>query len=95
MRNIIKRMVYWQRRAVSLALIAGCAVVSRYRFALAAILVSIIAGWGGIYLREALPSLATVFANLAASLVFLIVLTSVVGHAVFAPASPGDFRLMC
>ncbi|HEV7634222.1 MAG: hypothetical protein QOC84_386 [Bradyrhizobium sp.] len=71
--------------AVSLVLIAGCAVVSRHRFALAAILASIIAGWVTIYLREALPSLESVCANLAAVLVFLTVLTSVVGHAVFAP----------
>jgi voltage-gated potassium channel Kch len=71
--------------AVALALIAGCAVVSRHRFALAAMLVSIIAGWVANYLREALPSVATVYAYLAAILVFLIVLTSVVCHAVFAP----------
>src|SRR5260370_5772886 len=31
--------------AVSLLLIAGCAVVSRHRFALAAILTSVISGW--------------------------------------------------
>jgi voltage-gated potassium channel Kch len=71
--------------AVSLVVVAGCAVVSRHRFALAAILVSIVAGWVAIYLREALPSVTTVYANLAANLVFLIVLTSIVGHAVFAP----------
>lgn len=71
--------------AVSLIVVAGCAVVSRHRFALAAILVSIVASWVAIYLREALPSVATVYANLVADLVFLIVLTSIVGHAVFAP----------
>ena len=71
--------------AVSLVLIAGCAVVSRHRFALAAILASILAGWVTIYLRKVLPSVETVCANLAAILVFLAVLTSVVGHAVFAP----------
>ena len=71
--------------AASLALIAGCAVVSRHRFALAAILVSIIAGGVANHLREALPSVATVYAYLAAILVFLTVLTLVVGHAVFAP----------
>jgi voltage-gated potassium channel Kch len=71
--------------AVLLVLIAGCAVVSRHRFALAAILASILAGWVTIYLREVLPSVETVCANLAAILVFLAVLTSVVGHAVFAP----------
>jgi voltage-gated potassium channel Kch len=70
--------------AVSLILVAGCAVVSRHRIALAAILVSISAGWLSIYLRETLPSVATAYANLAAVLVFLIVLTSVVGYAVFA-----------
>jgi voltage-gated potassium channel Kch len=69
----------------SLALVAGCAVVSRHRFALAAVLVSIIAFWTANYLREALPSTATAYAYLAAVLVFLLVLTSVVGHAVFAP----------
>jgi voltage-gated potassium channel Kch len=69
----------------SLALVAGCAVVSRHRFALAAVLVSIIAFWMANYLREALPSVATAYAYLAAVLVFLIVLTSVVSHAVFAP----------
>jgi hypothetical protein len=71
--------------AVSLVLIAGCAVVSRHRFALGAIVASIVVGWVAIYLREELPSIETVFANLAAILVFLVVLTSVVGHAVFAP----------
>jgi voltage-gated potassium channel Kch len=71
--------------AVSLVVVAGCAVVSRHRFALTAVLVSIIASWVAIYLREALPSVATVYANLAANLVFLVVLTSIVGHAVFAP----------
>jgi hypothetical protein len=71
--------------AVSLVLVAGCAVVSRHRFALGAIVASIIVGWVAIYLREELPSIETAFANLAAILVFLVVLTSVVGHAVFAP----------
>jgi voltage-gated potassium channel Kch len=71
--------------AVSLVLVAGCTVVSRHRFALAAIVASIIAGWVAIYLREASPSVETVCANFAAILVFLVVLTSVVGHAVFAP----------
>lgn len=71
--------------AVSLILVAGCAVVSRHRFALAAVLVSIVVSWVAIFIREELPSVATVYANLAANLVFVIVLTSVVGHAVFAP----------
>jgi hypothetical protein len=71
--------------SVSLALIAGCAVVSRHRFALVAVLVSIIVFWVANFLREAVPSVATVYAYLAAILVFLFILTSVVGHAVFAP----------
>lgn len=71
--------------AVSLAVVAGCAVVSRHRFALAAILLSIAASWVATYLREVVPSLATVYANLVANLIFLIVLTAIVGHAVFAP----------
>jgi hypothetical protein len=71
--------------AVSLVLVAGCAVVSRHLFALAALIVSIIASGVAFYLWEVLPSVATVYAILTANLVFLIVLTSVVGHAVFAP----------
>lgn len=70
--------------AVTLGLMAGCAVVSRHPVVLAAVLVCIIALNTANYLRETIPSVATVYAYLATCLVFLILVTAVVGHAVFA-----------